>query len=273
MENENQDLGTVTVQPEPVSNADIMAQLMQEYDTNTTPADTNDDGGDLEVINDEVDATPDSTNGEAEGANADIDADAEPETKPAKKTSDQAFKQMRSELESYKKTAETNEAYAKVIKEIAEANGVTPEDLIKSYNDKKVTAEAEKAGVPVEVYKKLQSLEHEVTLLRNKPIEEKFNSQIDGLVKKYDLQEEDLKSFFVEANANGFDLTKVKDISKVYEFLNVDKVISKKEQERLEQKEKIKKQAPITPSNSAQVEVDEDKEIQAMLERYGAWRS
>lgn len=262
---ENQDLGTLTVQEPTTDNADIMAQMVEEYENQPVDEENVDDGAELEEVEDE-DVESDTADTETTEETTEPEETANMSTK-----ANQAFKQMREELNSYKAIAQSNEAYANVIKEIAEANGVTPEELINNYNEKKVASEAEKAGVPVDVYKKLNSLEAEVQTLRNKPIEEKFNNQIAGLVDKYKLQDEELKTFFAEANANGFDLTKVKDVSKVYEFLNVDKILSKKEQERLEQKEKVKKQAPLSPENTATVEIDEDAEIEAMLKKRGAW--
>ena len=278
MEN-NQDLGTVTVQNEGLSNADIMAQMMEEYqpapapsvedvvvpdttETDDLPEVTEEDGTNTVETQQEDTTEVDTQNTTVEKA---------PEGVAQNSKADVAFKRMRQEAEAYKAQAQANENYASVIKEIAAANGITPEELIKNYNDRKAEKEAEKQGIPVEVYTKLQALEQEVQVLRNKPIEEKFNTQMSGLIKKYNLQEDAIKDFYVQAHENGFDLTKVKDIEKVYNFLNVDKVINQKEQERLEQKEKIKKQAPLPPSNTTQVEVDEDAEIKAMLERRGAW--
>lgn len=252
----------VTIQEPNPSNADIMAQMMSEYEAETPVTEP-------EVETETVTEEPELETVETVEDVATEEPVVEKEAQSSK--TNQAFKQMREQMEAYKQTATQNEAYAKVIKEIAEANGITPDQLIQNYQDKKATQEAEKIGIPVEVYNKLNTLESEVKTLRNKPIEDKFNADIDSLVKQYNLQDDELRAFFVEANANGFDLTKVKSISKVYEFLNVDKVINKKEQERLEQKEKIRKQAPLTPTNTAAVEVNEDDEIQKMLEKHGAW--
>lgn len=272
MENENQDLGTVTVEEAGMSNADIMAQMMAEYEP--TPAASVEDA--VLPQSEETDDLPEVT--EEDGTTAEeVDetpaTQEEPEVKttPQSSKTNEAFKQMRQDMEAYKAQAQQNASYANVIKEIAEANGTTPEELINNYNDRKAAQEAEKQGIPVEVYKKLNALEQEVQMLRAQPIEEKFNNQMNSLINKYNLQEDAVKDFYLQAHENGFDLTKVKDIEKVYNFLNVDKVISQKEQERLEQKEKIKKQAPLPPTTTTAVEVDEDAEIKAMLEKRGAW--
>lgn len=272
MENENQDLGKVTIE-EPVSNADIMAQMMADYEPTPAPAVE-------DVLEPEVEDTEELEEvTEADGVEEVVEEvpavetptvkEATEVTQPSK--SDAAFKRMREEAASYKAQAEQNASYASVIKEIAQANGITPEELIKNYNDRKMEQEAEKQGIPVEVYSKLQALEQEVQVLRSKPIEEKFNSQMNGLIGKYNLDEAAVTEFYQQAHENGFDLLKVKDIEKVYSFLNVDKVINQKEQERLEQKEKIKKQAPLPPTTTTRVEVDEDAEIEAMLKKRGAW--
>lgn len=273
---ENQNVGTVTIE-EPTNNADIMAQMMEEYNSQQAAAqepapETDTDDGDLEVIEEPI--TEEEPETETETPEEDNPEDV-PETDTGKtqqsSKQNQAFKQMRQEVENYKATAQANEAYANVIKEIAKANGITPDELVKSYNDKKNKEAADKAGIPVETYNKINELQAEVEALRNKPIEEKFNSQIETLINKHKLNNDDVMKFFNDAAENGFDLTKVKDVEKVYEFLNVDKVINKKEQERLEQKEKIKKQAPLPPTSTTEVEIDEDAEVQKMLEKFGAW--
>lgn len=271
MENENQDLGTVTVEEAGMSNADIMAQMMADYEP--TPAASVEDA--VAPQPEETDDLPEVTEEDgvvAEDVEETPATQEEPEVKaPQSSKTNEAFKQMRQEMEAYKAQAQQNESFANVIKEIAEANGITPEELINNYNDRKAEKEAEKQGIPVEVYKKLNALEQEVQMLRAQPIEEKFNNQMNSLIKKYSLQEQDIKDFYMQAHENGFDLTKVKDIEKVYSFLNVDKVINQKEQERLEQKEKIKKQAPLPPTTTTAVEVDEEAEIEAMLKKRGAW--
>lgn len=278
MKIENQDLGTITVEEAGMSNADIMAQMMADYEPTPAPAVE-------EVIAPETDELEEVTEEDGteiveETTSQPTEAVVEPETttttaptteETQTSKSDAAFKRMRQEAEAYKAQAEQNANYANVIKEIAQANGITPDELIKNYNDRKAAQEAEKQGIPVEVYNKLQALEQEVQVLRNKPIEEKFNMQINDLVSKYNLDEVAVGEFYKQAHENGFDLLKVKDIEKVYSFLNVDKVINQKEQERLEQKEKIKKQAPLPPTTTAQVEVDEDAEVEAMLKKRGAW--
>lgn len=266
MENENQDTGTITVET-PVNNADIMAQLMDDYTPETEPNETETEP---EVETDASTETDVQDDDLPEVTEENVDEVDEPDLTETTKAN-QAFKQMRENVQRYKQEAEANNEYAKVIKEIAEANGITPQELIKNYREKQAEKEADKAGIPVEVYKKLNSLEQEVTTLKTQPLIDNFNKQIDTLIQKYSLKDVDIQQFFAEANANGFDLTKVKDIEKVYSFLNVDKVIEKKEQKRLEQKEKIKSQAPITPTTSTKVEVNDDEEVENMLKKYGAW--
>ena len=278
MENENQDIGTVTTE-EVVTNSDIMAQLLAEYDEEQTkatekePVQEVDETDDLEEVTEADGVVEDTEEVEVttttEPATENVETTEEKPVQSSK--TNEAFKQMRQEVEGYKAKMKEYESYAQVIKEIAEANGSTPEEVIKNYNDRKAEKEAEKQGIPVEVYKEINELKKEVQVLRAKPIEEKFNAQMDGLIKKYSLTDEEVGTFFAQATENGFDLTKVKDIEKVYDFLNVDKVINKKEQERLEQKEKIKKQAPLPPTTTTAVEVDEEAEIEAMLKKRGAW--
>lgn len=275
MENENQDLGTVSIQEAGMSNADIMAQMMEEYEPTPAPTVETVDEPDFDETEDLPEVTEEdftTTDGDVEETStAEEDTTVKPTVQSSK--TNEAFKQMRQDMETYKAQAQQNASYANIIKEIAETNGITPEELIQNYNDRKAAQEAEKQGIPVEVYKKLNALEQEVQMLRAKPIEEKFNNQMNSLISKYNLQEQDVKDFYLQAHENGFDLTKVKDIEKVYSFLNVDKVINQKEQERLEQKEKIKKQAPLPPTTTTAVEVDEDAEIKAMLEKRGAWNA
>ena len=156
MKIENQDLGTITVEEAGMSNADIMAQMMAEYEPTPVPAVE-------EVIAPETDeleevTEEDGTETVEETTEQPTEAVVEPETttttaptteETQTSKSDAAFKRMRQEAEAYKAQAEQNANYANVIKEIAQANGVTPDELIKSYNDRKAAQEAEKQGIPV----------------------------------------------------------------------------------------------------------------------------
>ena len=166
MENENQDIGTVTTE-EVVTNSDIMAQLLAEYDeekaktAETEPVQEVEETDDLEEVTEAdgvVEETEEVEDTTTEPATKNVETTEEKPVQSSK--TNEAFKQMRQEVEGYKAKMKEYESYAQVIKEIAEANGSTPEEVIKNYNDRKAEKEAEKQGIPVEVYKEINELNH-----------------------------------------------------------------------------------------------------------------
>lgn len=259
---EQNEEGVVQIQPSNASPADIMAQAFAEDDSSSSVTQTETQNTvenesqepDLEVV--------DTSN---------VQESTENNNTVQKNTPDQAFANMRRQVDAYKQQAMQNQQYANIIEEIARNNGVTPQQLIQTYNEQKMSKEAEKQGVPVEVYKELQELKSTVQTLQSKPIEEKFNSQMEKLISTYQLNQDDVQDFFIRSRENGFDLTKVQDLEQVYKFLNINKILNDKEQKRLEQKEKINKQTPLTPQNTTTVVVDEDKEVEQFLKSKGAW--
>ena len=109
-----------------------------------------------------------------------------------------AFAEMR-------RKAEENEMYAKVIQGLADKHGMTPEEVIQQYEDARLEEEAENEDVPVDVLKRLRTLESENENARKEAFISRFEAQIDDTVRKYGASDEEVRKTFDYAIKNGID--------------------------------------------------------------------
>src|SRR5690606_11086592 len=112
--------------------------------------------------------------------------DKDPQSKD-KPDPDEAFKRMRQELEQSKK-------FEHVIKEIAEQNGVTLEQLLEAYEQRKLEQQAKAQNTSPEILKRLQQLEAQNQQLTEKHMAERFNQQVIATKEKYKLTDDDIKA-------------------------------------------------------------------------------
>lgn len=123
----------------------------------------------------------------------------EPEQPTEKRTPDEAFAQMRRQLEQY-------EPIAKWVEDLATQQGFKdPQELIEAFQQRKLEQEAEAQGVPVDVYKRLHDLEKE-----NKQREEQlkatqFNAEVEQVKIKYNLDDAAITEVFRFMGQRGYD--------------------------------------------------------------------
>jgi hypothetical protein len=160
-----------------------------------------------------------------------------------------AFAQLR-------RQAEENRKYAEFIQRLAEEGGVSPDDLLSRYEERKLQTEAEKQNVPVDVLKRLHSLESESTQAREALRAERFNAQVEAVSSKYGAAEEDIRAAMQEMMESGID-PRTNDnfnFEKFYRAANLDKIIQqeteKAVQKSLEDKRKRQENASIGNGNS-----------------------
>lgn len=104
-----------------------------------------------------------------------------------------------------RRKAEENEKYAQVILGLAQKHGMTPEEVIQQYEDSQLEQEAENQDVPVDVLKRLRSLESENQEAKKEAFLTRFQSQIDSTMQKYGASEEEVRKTFEFAIQNGID--------------------------------------------------------------------
>jgi hypothetical protein len=108
---------------------------------------------------DEVEETEESTPTDDESQDAEEQEETQTEETTNPNDSDehkrnQAFQTLRQQ-------AEENKKYADFINRLAQDSGVSPEEILNRYQERQLEAEAEQQNVPVDVLKRLNTLEQE----------------------------------------------------------------------------------------------------------------
>lgn len=168
----------------------------------------------------------------------------EPETpqEPQKNTPDQAFAQMRRQVEQY-------EPIAKWVQDLAVQQGFSdPQELINAFQQRQLEKEAEQAGVPVDVYQRLHQLETENKQKTEQMQAAQFNAEVDQVKAKYNLNDDQLTAVFQFMGQRGYDAGSI-PFEDAYVLANRETLVQQAEdrgrQSYLE--EKRKKQVAATP--------------------------
>lgn len=215
---------------------------------------------DEEVVGDEEEVEPE-----------DSSSDEEPETihDPDADKRNRAFADMRRQLEETKK-------YEAFLKNLAEQSGTTPEELMNRYEERKIEQEAKDKGVPVDVYKRLSELEQRDVEREQQILAERFNSEVERVIEKENLTEEDVENVFKHMAQEGLivDGRPAIPFEQAYKLANLETIVekSKKEavQDNLEQKRKrqqssaIPSGASVTPTSNELSDEDVDKILESM---------
>lgn len=191
-----------------------------------------------------------------------IDAPSEQEAPPvADDKRNAAFADLRRQAQEAKK-------YQDFINRLAEESGVTPEEILARYEERQMEAEAERQNVPVDVIKRLSSLEQENQAIKQQTFEERFNSQVDSAVAKYNASDDDVEQAFKYAAENGIDLREGKvNFDAVYRMAHLDTIVQREienaRQSDLSAKKKRQQEAAIPNGNSVTQSGTSDLEEQA----------
>lgn len=179
----------------------------------------------------------------------------------------QAFAQLRREAQEAKK-------YQEFVAKLAEQNGVTPDDVLARFEERRLEEEAEKQNVPVEVLKRLQTLEQENQSVKESAFAERFNTQVENTIQKFGATDEEVRSTFQYALDNGIDFkTTSMTFEAVHRMAHLDTIIAKEvekaRQTDLENKRKRQTSATIPNGNSVTQASDElsDEEVDKILAR------
>jgi hypothetical protein len=180
-----------------------------------------------------------------------------------------AFADLRRERDEAKK-------YADFINRLAQDSGVTPEEILNRYEERRLSEQAQKENVPVEYLKRQTQTETELSELKERLAAERLDSQIKGVESKYGADEAAVRSTFEYMFSAGIDpRTSEVDFEKFYRAANLDSIIQKEvetaRQKDLENKKKRQESASIPNGTSAtQTDGDlDDEEFDKMLEKMG----
>jgi membrane-bound lytic murein transglycosylase B len=176
----------------------------------------------------------------------------------------EAFKKLREE----KERLEQSDA---LLAELAAQYGVSKEELIKRFKDERTKKEAEKQGIPLEQFKRMQELENEVQTIKQKYQQEAFTYEAERLVQKYNIPANQVEEVFKKIGELGLDVVgnpKLLDVA--YRALNYEVALQKGRQAQLEETKK-RRQTTGSPSLGTKgttvdtSESDMDAEIDAFL--------
>lgn len=189
---------------------------------------------------------------------------------------DAAFAEMRRERDRLA-------AEAAFIRKFAEDNGMSVEELQKQYEEQRLQKEAEAKGVPVEVMKRLTSLEQETEQAKAEAQAARFNAEVQATLTKYSGTQDDFNNVIQYVQQNGMtDSLRNGTVSfeAAYKLANMDTMIEKAKRDAVQSdlatRKKRQQEAPIVAGNLNIAAVTEDdidalaaKDAKEALEQMG----
>jgi hypothetical protein len=189
---------------------------------------------------------------------------SEPINDPDVHKRNEAFKKLREEKEKLEQSD-------KFLADLASQYGLTKEELVDKFKNDRVKKEAEKQGIPIEQFKRMQQLEQEVQTIKQRYSQETFNYEAERLVQKYNIPANQVDGLFQQIGALGIDvLNNPKLLEVAYKALNYDVALQKGRQAQLEETKK-RRETTASPSlgtkgtNVDTSSTDMDAEIDAFL--------
>jgi hypothetical protein len=176
----------------------------------------------------------------------------------------EAFKKLREEKEKLEQSD-------KLLSELAEQYGISKDELITKFKEDKIKKQAEQQGMSVEQFKRLQTLENEVSTIREQYQKEAFNFEAERLVRKFNLTEQEVENVILQISGMGVDLlANPKMLEPLYKSINYDTALEKGRQAQLAETKK-RRESTASPTlgtkgtNVDTSDTDMDSEIDAFL--------
>lgn len=162
-------------------------------------------------------------------------------------------------------------ADAQFIREFAEANGMTVEQLRQQQEEARLAKEAEAQGVPVDVIKRLSNLEQENEQVKAQAQAVRFGAQVETTLAKYNGTQADFDATIQYVKENGMaDALRSGSITfeAAYKLANMDTMIDKAKrdavQSDLASRKKRQQEAPIAAG--AQTQAASTDELDAQVD-------
>ena len=220
----------------------------------------------------QIEETHENYDGDTDDAREKRDNPPKPDLDNAQKR-DAAFAALRRERDEAARKAA-------FIEQFAAENGMTVEELQKNYMERKLAQEAEQQGVPVDVLKRLKTLETENQQIKEQTQMQSFNQQVNATLEKYNGGPETFESTLQYAAENGLiDALKGGAITfeAAYKLAHMDTLIetTKKSavQEDLAARKRRQQEATIPAGGAADVPTDFDESVKkdaaAIIAEYG----
>lgn len=189
---------------------------------------------------------------------------AAPVNDPDMHKRNEAFKKLREEKEKLEQSD-------RFLNELASQYGISKDELITKFKEDRLKKEAEKQGIPLDQFKRMQTLEQEVQTIKQRYQQETFNYEAEKLVQKYNIPANQIESVFAQIGQLGMDvLANPKLLEVAYKALNYDVALQKGRQAQLEETKKRRETtaSPTLGNKGGNVDTsvsDMDAEIDAYL--------
>jgi hypothetical protein len=176
----------------------------------------------------------------------------------------EAFKKLREEKEKLEQSD-------RFLGELATQYGISKEELITKFKDDRLKKEAEKQGIPLDQFKRMQTLEQEVQTMKQRYQQETFNYEAEKLVQKYNIPANQIETIFQQIGQLNMDVLSTPKLLEVaYKALNYDVALQKGRQAQLEETKKRRETtaSPSLGNKGGNVDTsiaDMDSEIDAFL--------
>jgi hypothetical protein len=176
----------------------------------------------------------------------------------------EAFKKLREEKQKLEQSD-------KFLSELATQYGISKDELMTKFKEDRLKKEAQKQGIPLDQFKRMQTLEQEVQTIKQRYQQETFNYEAEKLVQKYNIPSTQVEEVFAQIGRLGMDvISNPKLLDVAYKALNYDIALQKGRQAQLAETKK-RRETTASPSlgntggNVDTSAADMDAEIDAFL--------
>lgn len=242
----------------------LLEEFENEWEEESNDSDVTDDA---EVGNDEVGEPSDSEIDDSEQVDETETTNPNPNDEDADRRN-RAFADLR-------RQADENKKYAEFISRLAQDSGVTPDEILNRYEERRLEERAEQDGVPVEHLRKLNDTEGRLSQLEEQLFAERLNSQVESVIAKHGNDENLIRSTFEYMAQAGIDpRVQQVDFEKLYRAANLDTIIQKEvanaRQADLANKKKRQDGASIANGSSVSPPSGDlsDEEVDSILAKF-----
>ncbi len=193
----------------------------------------------------------------------------------------EAFARMRRENEEANQRVADMQRYYDTIAEIGASRGMSPEQVIQSYEQARLQQEAQETGVPVEYLQRMQAMESQLENVNSQFQEQEYQqiqndtqNQLVALQQKYSLSNEDMSAFIDTAQQQGLD-PRHAPVEAYYLMLNQENItkraVEQARQADLEAEKQRQLTTPIGNGGSAAATPTMDDEVEAFMQKHNLY--
>lgn len=224
-----------------------------------------DESVDEEIVNEEIEEVVDEEL-EEPGTEGGEEVPAHLSEEASKR--DAAFAEMRRQNEMLAQQAA-------FVKQMADAYGMTPEQLQQQWADDQLAKEAEEQGVPLEFLREQNAQRQELQQLRGQVQDQRIQADIANVATKYEATQEQIAATVEYAKENGLVHginTGAITFEAAFKLAHMDSLIedAKKSavQKSLTNKKQRQQSSSVKPNGATETQLSDDEALDAAAEKY-----